>query len=287
MDEKLKFREALNELGARATADGGRISREELEKRVQEFGFTEEQLDMVGRYLKAMNIEIDGMEAVGGEAFAGSNEENRTDREPADLAGGNDGGEDADMTLLEALSEEDRQVLGDYLESLEDLARDAAMAGHMRLSAQLALSYAGKGIPLEDLIQEGNVGLIMALDTLELREDGISEAEYIREGIRGAMENLLEEEAGLQKSDGQILERINYIGEAIRNLSEELERKVTLEELSAYLDMPEAEIADVLRLTGEDIKTEQEAMEEQEAQAKENGGQGTVGYASVEDFKIF
>lgn len=123
------------------------------------------------------------------------------------------------------------------------------MAEHMRLSAQLALSYAGKGIPLEDLIQEGNVGLIMALDTLELREDGISEAEYIREGIRGAMENLLEEEAGLQKSDGQILERINYIGEAIRNLSEELERKVTLEELSAYLDMPEAEIADVLRLT--------------------------------------
>ena len=218
MDEKLKFREALNELVARATADGGRISREELEKRVQEFGFTEEQLDM---------------EAVGGEAFAGSNEENRTDREPADLAGGNDGGEDADMTLLEALSEEDRQVLGDYLESLEDLARDAAMAEHMRLSAQLALSYAGKGIPLEDLIQEGNVGLIMALDTLELREDGISEAEYIREGIRGAMENLLEEEAGLQKSDGQILERINYIGEAIRNLSEELERKVTLEELSA------------------------------------------------------
>lgn len=98
MDEKLKFREALNELVARATADGGRISREELEKRVQEFGFTEEQLDMVGRYLKAMNIEIDGMEAVGGEAFAGSNEENRTDREPADLAGGNDGGEDADMT---------------------------------------------------------------------------------------------------------------------------------------------------------------------------------------------
>ena len=49
MDEKLKFREALNELVARATADGGRISREELEKRVQEFGFTEEQLDMVGR----------------------------------------------------------------------------------------------------------------------------------------------------------------------------------------------------------------------------------------------
>ena len=38
MDEKLKFREALNELVARATADGGRISREELEKRVQEFG---------------------------------------------------------------------------------------------------------------------------------------------------------------------------------------------------------------------------------------------------------
>ena len=276
MDEKLKFREALNALVARATENGGRISREELEKRVQEFGFTEEQLDMVGRYLKAMNIAIDGMEAVDG-----------ADGEPVSPAGDSEGAEDEHMTLLEALSEEDRQVLGDYLESLDDMAQDAAMAEHMRLSAQLALSYAGRGIPLEDLIQEGNVGLIMALDTLELREDGISEAEYIREGIRGAMENLLEEEAGLQKSDSQILERINFIGEAIRNLSEELERKVTLEELSAYLDMPEAEIADVLRLTGEDIKTEQEAMEEQEAQMKEEGGQRTVGYASVEDFKIF
>lgn len=276
MDEKLKFREALNALVARATENGGRISREELEKHVQEFGFTEEQLDMVGRYLKAMNIAIDGMEAVSG-----------VYGEPAGPAEDCGDAEDAHMTLLEALSEEDRQMLGDYLESLDDLAQNAAMAEYMRLSAQLALSYAGRGIPLEDLIQEGNVGLIMALDTLELREDGISEAEYIREGIRGAMENLLEEEAGLQKSDSQILERINFIGEAIRNLSEELERKVTLEELSAYLDMPEAEIADVLRLTGEDIKTEQEAMEEQEAQMKEEGGQGTVGYASVEDFKIF
>ena len=70
------------------------------------------------------------------------------------------------------------------------------------------------------------------------------------------MVNLLDEET--KKSNEGIVSRVNHLNEAIHNLEEELEHKVSVDELSAYLEMPAAEIEDVLRMSGDQIEIEKD-----------------------------
>lgn len=249
MQEKMKFREALQEVMQIAESNGNKITKKEAECCLEEFSLSEEQKELVYSYLEAQKIAIEGHESAGENPFK-------------------DGQEEA-----EELSEEDKGFLEEYLE----MAKGQELERNMAVCAEVAVRFAGRGIPLADLIQEGSIGLLMALDTLELRDDDISEEEYIRTGIQGAIESLLDEEAVQKESDDRILEKINYIAEAIRNLTEELERKVSLEELSAYLEMDGEEIAEILKLTGEEIEAGEPKPETED----------TVGYADIGDFKIF
>jgi len=255
MQEKFDFRNALQEIIVKAQKNAGSITTESIEECLRGFELTQEQKEMIYNYLEAQKIRVEGAVLTGENPFARQEEE---------------------MTL----TEEDQSFLEEYLAETEqaDGTDDPRLPVYMKVCAQIGQEYAGRGIPLADIVQEGNVGLLMALGSLELREDTISEDEYIRGGIRGTIEAFLEEEAELKDSDDRMLEKINYIAEAIRNLSEELERKVSLEELSAYLEMPEEEVAEILKLTGEEIETEEPAEEKTD---------DTVGYAGINDFQVF
>ena len=275
MQEKMKFREALQKVQELALQNNHQITEEEATACLKEFELSKEQEQLVYSYLEAQHIRVEGFAGTGVNPFESPQEE---DKDPLELLS------EEDKSFLE----EYRQLTGATLPGTErqrlasgylkkTVEKEALIQAYMPVSMDLALSYAGKGIPVADLIQEGSVGLLMALDTLELREDTISEDEYIQEGIKGSIEAFLEEEEGLKDSDDRILEKINYIAEAIRNLSEELERKVSLEELSAYLEMPKEEVAEILKLTGEEIETEEPAEKSGDA----------VGYADISDFQVF
>ena len=95
------------------------------------------------------------------------------------------------------------------------------------------------------------------------------------------LRQLLEEEEDARQKDSQILERMDRIGAGIRELSDELGRKVTLEEIAGYLDMPQEEVKDLLKLTGE---TFEDGQEQDRGQGGQEDGALTFG---VEDFQIF
>lgn len=259
MQERQEFRKALQDLIGFAAANGGCITRDDVEEYLGLSALPEERCEMVYQYLAAQNIKIEGMTGEGENPFA----------EP----------EKNIEELTEELSEDDRLFLEEYMETAEGgmPGMDEDYPMYMKLCAQIALEYAGRGIPLADIIQEGNVGLLMAFGSLGLKDDTVSKDEYIREGIRGTIEAFLEEEADLKASDDRMLEKINYIAEAIRNLSEDLERKVSLEELSAYLEMTEEEVTEILKLTGEEF----------EAKEAEETDEDSVGFAGINDFKVF
>jgi len=259
MQEKREFQKALQDLIQFAVANGNLITKEHVEEYLELSALPQERQEMVYQYLMAQNIKIEGVAAA--------------DKELLEVPVENIN----DFT--EGLSEEDRLFWEEYMESAEGgmPGMDEDYSEYMKLCARIALEYAGKDIPLADIIQEGNVGLLMAIGSLGLKEDTVSKDEYIREGIRGTIEMFLGEEASLKASDDQMLQKINYIAEAIRNLSEDLERNVSLEELSAYLEMPEEEVEEILKLTGEEFGDKgTEEMEE-----------GSVGYAGLNDFKVF
>ena len=71
-----------------------------------------------------------------------------------------------------------------------------------------------------------------------------------------AMEEAVEEDQDLADMGQKIADRANHLQEAVKNLEEDLEHKVSVDELSAYLEMPEEEIKDILRMAGEEIKVD-------------------------------
>lgn len=74
--------------------------------------------------------------------------------------------------------------------------------------------------------------------------------------VNQAMEDAIHANEETKKSNEGIVSRVNHLNEAIHNLEEELEHKVSVDELSAYLEMPAAEIEDVLRMSGDQIEIE-------------------------------
>jgi DNA-directed RNA polymerase sigma subunit (sigma70/sigma32) len=107
---------------------------------------------------------------------------------------------------------------------------------------------------LGDLIQEGNVGLILGT---ELVSDVETAHQTITEQIRQSMQMLIEEHTELSSRDKKMVEKVAMLDESIKTLTEELGRKVTIDELAVYMGMTEDDIEDILKLTGEDSDSDQ------------------------------
>ncbi len=105
---------------------------------------------------------------------------------------------------------------------------------------------------LGDLIQEGNVCLMMALEEVDAEIEDLEA--YLVTAIRQGMQVLVEETEDMKIRDRRMVEKVQNLDEDITRLTEEMGRKVTVDELALFLNMPEEEIAEILKLAGEDVE---------------------------------
>ena len=80
--------------------------------------------------------------------------------------------------------------------------------------------------------------------------------EQIESEVRASIQAMIEEQEDVKQRDRKMVEKVNNLDQGIKELSEDKGGKVTLDELSEYLDMPEEEIMDILKLAGEEIEEE-------------------------------
>lgn len=121
----------------------------------------------------------------------------------------------------------------------------------------IAKEYTGKGMLLSDLIQEGNLGLMTALEQFEAEEiavtDSLEEAEeYVKRSVREAMLSVLNLCRYDKDKESELVAKTALLYEAKKALAEENARSATMEELSEYTKIPVDEIMDIERLMKED-----------------------------------
>ena len=175
----------------------------------------------------------------------------------------------------EYLTDEERNYLQDYLDEIEQLPtytqgeKEAciisAMAGDMDAQNRLvemylpavidvAKIYVGQGVLLEDLIGEGNLALAFGTGMLGSLETPSEADGMLGKMIMDAMEDYIQEHAANEKADQKIADKVNKVTEKAKILAEELNRKVTVQELAEETGMSEKYIEEAVRMSGFQIE---------------------------------
>lgn len=240
MNREIEFAKTLERIKNIARQQGSCISREQTEEAFAALALSEDKLELVFDYLKKHGIGID---------------------EP--------------LKPDEYLSKEEADYLENYLEQLRELPEVSegeseaitlsAMAGDLEAKKRLiniflpqvveiAKLYAGQGVFLEDLIGEGNVAVTMGVSMLGALENAKEAQGLLAKLVMEAMEEYIADNAEEVKKYNRIADKVNKVADKANELSKDLHRKVTVDELVEETGMSRKYIEEAIRISGDKIE---------------------------------
>ena len=178
MENRYVFREVLSEIKDAADAAGNVITKEEIRERLKELPLTEEHFQMIYKYLEEQGVRVpdDAKEA---EELPKEQEELSLSIYLEEL-----------KRLIEESDVDENELLRDVMEK-KPQARERLIEWYLPLICQMADEYDGKEIPAEDLIQEGNIGLLLAIDTLDTFDSPAACQAHLLNCVNQAMEDAI------------------------------------------------------------------------------------------------
>ncbi len=159
--------------------------------------------------------------------------------------------------------EQEQSLAKAYQEGDEEAGRRLAEA-NLRLVVNIAKRYTGHGMPFLDVIQEGNLGLMKAIEKFDY-EKGYKLSTYATWWIRQAITRAIADQSRTIRIPVHMVETINKIMRTSRKMTMELGREPSSEEVAARLDMEEAKVVEVLRIAMEPVSLESPVGEEEDS----------------------
>ncbi len=248
MENQERFKEALGSLLAEAKEAGGRVTEETISRHFEGFPLTDEQRTLLYSYLELNQIEVEGHDT-DKESLSYLKGGKETEEKPEKKLTGEDSRcyqmYLTELTHIQKIRETELPGLLAAAASGDRAARNRLTEGYLYRVVELAKEYAGRGVLMADLIQEGNMALFLSLDTFSGGEFGV----HITKEVCSAMDAAVAEQSGQENTGSYLAAQANAMMKATEELVEELGREATLAEVAAKMNLSEDMTRDIMKIS--------------------------------------